>query len=230
MALDDLSANKDLIIQKSDKGNSVVLLNRNDYIKRLNEMLSDSSKFKKLNIKPGKQINFLLQQEGRLTNILKKVKRSISEQLYEEFYPRGSQPGNMYGLSKIQKPMINNVPELHPIFSAINTATYDWVTFFVPLLKCFIMNECTLKDSFEFAKDIINQNSNCFIASLDVDSPFTNAPDETIKICIDELFKSEMTVSGLNKKEMFEMLKKNLSFCLITNITVKLMELPWVLL
>ena len=72
MALKGLSANKDLIIQKSDKGNSVVLLNRNDYIKRLNEMLSDSSKFKKLNIKPGKQINCLLQQEGRLTNFLKK--------------------------------------------------------------------------------------------------------------------------------------------------------------
>ena len=32
VALKDLSANKDLIIQKSDKGNSVVLLNRNDYI------------------------------------------------------------------------------------------------------------------------------------------------------------------------------------------------------
>ena len=36
---------------------------------------------------------------------------------------------------------------------------------------------------------------------------FCNVPlDESIKIYIDELFKSEMTVSGLNKKEMFEML------------------------
>ena len=96
VALKSLSANKDLIVQKSDKGNSVVLLNRNDYIKRLNEMLSDSSKFKKLNIKPGKEINFLLQQEDRLTNSLKKVKRSISEQLYKELYPRGLQPGIMY--------------------------------------------------------------------------------------------------------------------------------------
>ena len=91
VALKGLSANKDLIIQKSDKGNSVVLLNRND-IKRLNKMLSDSSKFKKLNVKPGKEIIFLLQQEDRLTNFLKKVKRSISEQLYKELYSRGSQP------------------------------------------------------------------------------------------------------------------------------------------
>ena len=69
------------------------------------------------------------------------------------------------------------------------------------------MNEYTLKDLFEFSKDITNQNSNCFIASLDVDSLFTNVPlHETIKICIDELFKSDMTVSGLNKNEMFETL------------------------
>ena len=64
-------------------------------------MLSDSSKFKKLNVKPGKEINFLLQQEDRLTNFLKKVKRSISEQLYKELYPRGSHPGIMYGLMMI---------------------------------------------------------------------------------------------------------------------------------
>ena len=195
MALKGLSANKDLIFQKLDKGSTVVLLNGNDYIKQLNELLSDSSKFKKLNIKPGKEINFLLQQEDRLTNFLKKVKKSISEQLYKELYPRGSQPGIMYGLSKIHNPLINNFPKLHPILSAINTASYSWTKFFVPLLECCTMNEYTLKDSFEFAKDIINQNSNCFMASLDVDSLFTNVPlDETIKICIDELFKSEKSV------------------------------------
>ena len=215
-ALKSLSANKDLIIQKSDKGNSVVLLNRSDYIKRMNEMLSDSSKFKKLDINPGKEINSLLQQDDRLTNVLKKVKKSISDQLYKELYPSSSQPGIMYGLSKIHKPLFNNFPKLCPILSAINTATYGWAKFFVPLLKCFTMNEYTLKDSFEFAKDTTNQNLNCFMASLDVDSLFTNvALDETIKICIDELFKSDMTASGLNKKEMFEMLSLTLKESII---------------
>ena len=35
LPLKDLSTNKDLIIQESDKGNSVVSLNSNDYIKRM---------------------------------------------------------------------------------------------------------------------------------------------------------------------------------------------------
>ena len=65
VALKDLSANKELIIQKLNKGNSVVLLNRNDYIKRLNEMLSDSSKFKELKLKPGKEINFFVTSSGQ---------------------------------------------------------------------------------------------------------------------------------------------------------------------
>ena len=67
-----------------------------------------------------------------------------------------------------------------------------------------------------------------------MESLFTNLHlDETIKISIDRFFKFKMTVSSLNKEEMFEMLPltlKNLSFCLITNIAVKLTELPRVLL
>ena len=122
----------------------------------------------------------------------------------------------MYGFSKIHRPLFNNSPKLRPILSAINTATFGWAKLFVPLLKCFTMNDYTLKDSFEFAKDIINENSNCFMVSLDVDSLFTNIPlVETIKICIDKLFKSDMTVSGLNKKEIFEMLSLTLKESII---------------
>ena len=107
-------------------------------------MLSDSRKFKKLNVKPGKEINFLLQEEDRLTDFLKKVKMSISEQFYKELYPRGLQPSIMYGLSKMHKPLINNFPKLRPIFPAINTTTYSWAKFFASLLKCFAMNGYTL--------------------------------------------------------------------------------------
>ena len=102
----------------------------------------------------------------------------------------------MYALSKVHKPLINNFPKLRSILSAINTTIYGWAKYFVLSLECFTMNEYTLKDSVEFAKNIINQNSNCFMASLDVESLFTDVPfDETIKICIDQLFKSKMTES-----------------------------------
>ena len=64
------------------------------------------------------------------------------------------------GLWILDKPVVS---KLHPILSAINTDTSGWAKFFVPLLKCFIMKEYTIKDSFKFAKDLINQNSKCFM-------------------------------------------------------------------
>ena len=96
---------------------------------------------------------------------MKKVERSISDHLYKELYPGDSEPGIMYGLCKIHKPLIKNFPKLRPILCAIDTATCGWAKFFVPLLKCFTMNEYTLKDSFEFSMDITNQSSSCFMAS-----------------------------------------------------------------
>ena len=56
-ALKDLSSRKDIIMQKAGKSNSVVILNKTDYIKRMTEMLLDIRKFKKLHIKPGKELN-----------------------------------------------------------------------------------------------------------------------------------------------------------------------------
>ena len=45
------------------------------------------------------------------------------------------------------------------------------------------------------------------MASLDVDSLSTNVPlNETIEICVNELFKSSQTVSGFNKQQILEML------------------------
>ena len=51
IALKKLSKNKDLIIQKSDTGNSVVVLDRKDYIKKINNILSDQKKFVMVNLK-----------------------------------------------------------------------------------------------------------------------------------------------------------------------------------
>ena len=75
------------------------------------------------------------------------------------------------------------------------------------MLKPFTSNNYKIKNFFDFAKDITQQSSKLFMASLDVDSLFTNVPlDETIEICVNELFKSSQTVSGLNKQQVLEML------------------------
>ena len=80
----------------------------------------------------------------------------------------------------------------------------------VPLTRLPVLGDtpwCSVKDSFDFTKDITQQSSKLFMASLDVDSLFTNGPlDETIEICVNKLFKSSQTVSGINKQQVLEML------------------------
>ena len=82
-------------------------------------------------------------------------------------------------------------------------------------------NQFTLKDYFGFAKIICKQDAGLFMASLDVQFLFTNVPlEETVHICVYELFKCNSSIHGLNKKQITEML--NRLFWLIWRFTFKL--------
>ena len=50
--LQNLSKQKDIIIMKSDKGNGLVILDRKPYNNTIEEIISDTSKFEKLNKYP----------------------------------------------------------------------------------------------------------------------------------------------------------------------------------
>ena len=208
-ALKSLINDKDIIIQKSDKGNSVVLLDKSDYITRMNELLSDSTKFKKLDIEPGQDYNYLINQELRISKSLREIKSSGSmiDSLYNKLNPTGSQPSVLYGLSKVHKPAINNIPKLRPILSAINSPTYNLSQYMNKLLKPFTSNQYTAKDSFTFADDVSKQDTSLYMSSLDVDSLFTNIPlKETVDICCELLFRSQPIVDGLTRDQFEKLL------------------------
>ena len=63
---------------------------------------------------------------------------------------------------------------------AINTPTYKLAKFLVPVLKSLSTNEYTVKGSFAFAEEIVEQDPEFFMGSLDFDSLFTNIPLEEI--------------------------------------------------
>ena len=104
--------------------------------------------------------------------------------------------------------MINNIPQFRPILSAINTPVYKLAKYLVPILSPLTVDDYTVKDSFTFAKEVINFDHNLFMASLDVESLFTNIPvDETIKNAVDDLFSSNMYRGKLSKSELYYLLK-----------------------
>ena len=54
-----LVKDKDLVIQKTDKGDNIIF-NRSDYTSKLSKILKDTSKFKMVNVKEGKALNHLI--------------------------------------------------------------------------------------------------------------------------------------------------------------------------
>ena len=128
----------------------------------------------------------------------------------------GSRAGVMYGSCKVHKTSVENCPLFRPILSALNTPTYKLAKFLVPILKPVTSNEFTIKDCFHFAEEIIDQQPDFFMGSLDVDSLLTNIPlEDTMELCTNELFKEPETVEGLSKFEFKELLflaTKNLHF------------------
>ncbi|MCP4351129.1 MAG: hypothetical protein GY795_37160 [Desulfobacterales bacterium] len=189
-ALRELSKNENLIIQKSDKGNCVVLIDRADYVTKMEDILSDTSKFRRLTFNPGKEYNFIVNLEKKMRRFLYSLvkKNVLSEQTFAKIAPTGSSPGILYGLGKVHKA---GCP-LRPILSAIGTPSYHLAKFLVPLLSPLTKNRYTVKDSFAFAKEISShQSDGLHMASLDVKSLFTNIPlDETVEICVNGLYNS----------------------------------------
>ena len=96
--LRNLRKNKDVIITKPDTGNEVVILDRNFYDNTIQEIISDTSKFEKLNENPTLKLEALLQRFLRKWT----HKTFFNEHEYDKLYPSGSAPTRIYGTRKIQ--------------------------------------------------------------------------------------------------------------------------------
>ena len=78
----------------------------------------------------------------------------------------------------------------------------------VSVLSPLTVNEYTVKDSFPFAKEVVNFIHSVFMASLDVESLFTNIPiDESMKNAVDDLFSNNMYQGKLYKSDLYYPLK-----------------------
>ncbi|MGL4482182.1 MAG: hypothetical protein ACRCTW_06610, partial [Lactococcus garvieae] len=94
--LKQLRQNKDIILARPDKGAGIVLMNRNDYLSKMNCILNDRSKFKKLENNKDR----MCQIENKLTKLLKALLKEahISLTEFESLKPTGSQIPRLYGL------------------------------------------------------------------------------------------------------------------------------------
>ena len=134
--MNDLILPQCLVIQKPDKGNNIVILNRSDYISKLSKILEDTSKFKRVNTEEQNALNHLIHIQERITRLLKSLEDQVEiSEKKEDLYSSGSKPGVLYALAKIHKALEDGIPSIRPILSAIGTSTYKLAKFCDQLLK-----------------------------------------------------------------------------------------------
>ena len=198
--LKNLGNDSSITVSRPDKGRGVVILNRTDYVTKMNHILSDTTKFKKCSNQDSHKL--AMQHEDKINRLLRKLKQQniISTSTYNSLFTSGSGPGILYGLPKIHK---TGTP-LRPILAAYNTAAYKIAKFIVPLLEPYTHNSFSLPNSYALIDKLkeIQLNTTSFLCSFDVQSLFTNIPlDETIDIICNTVFQNTDRFHNFPKTE-----------------------------
>ena len=103
-ALQSLSKNTSLVVQKSGKENSVVIVDKDICLKNMELLLSDKAKFEKVDTKKD-LLNFTVNYEKRINEYLKSLELSgaLNVEQYKKIKAVGSRPGILNGLCKVHK-------------------------------------------------------------------------------------------------------------------------------
>ena len=181
-ALRNLTKNKTLIISRPDKGNGIVVMNRDDYVAKMLNIINDNRRFRRDD-----------KQTDRSMKILHEIKillkRMTDQQLIDDITaktltPTGCSIPRLYGLPKVHK---TDAP-LRPILSMIGSPQHRLAKFLAQVLKPVQEYYCKhqITDSFDLVHklgkiELPDTHSYC-IGSLDVTSLFTSVP---VGKCID---------------------------------------------
>ena len=175
-AIVELKRDGSRMILTADKGVALVVLNTEDYIKKAEDLLNQST-CRVLTT------DLTMRLKNKMINLLKSIKSKggITEELYKRLYPTGAGSPKFYGLPKIHKP---GMP-LRPIVSSIGAVTYQTSKEVARILKPLVgKSEHHVKNTQDFIESIkgIHLGKDQCMMSYDVKALFTSVP--TTKACI----------------------------------------------
>ena len=202
-----LANDKSICICPYDKGTGVVVMDRGDYYCKLDDIVSDSSKFVKVAVDDDhpKSHPVVLKQNS----IKYYIKKYVPKEKHSELIPSGSQPGKLYGLCKVHK---KDFP-MRPIVSMINTPEYELAKYLDNFIKPNIPKKYMLNSTQDFLYKINDFPLKGYehMVSYDVVSLFTNVPLlETIDIVIKYVYGGNSITTPPFGKDVF---RKMLLLC-----------------
>ena len=177
-AAKELRNNSDLIIRRADKSSVFVLLDRSDYISKVNVILKDTTKFEKLTRNP------IEKQKKDLNAVIDAANAEQGGVKFQRLQGEFS-TGYFYGNPKTHK---EGAP-IRPIISQIPTPAYNVAKQLNSLIAPYVPKTYSLRSSEEFLDILKVRERHGTLASLDASSLFTNVPvDETIGILLENVY------------------------------------------
>ena len=166
-ALKNLKQDSSIIICKPDKGNGVVILNKKDYVSKMETIIFDKTKFKLVNN------NNNLDQLRKFQGFIFRLKKNgcLTDDNYRRIRPVAASTPILYGNPKVHK---DNIP-MRPIISSIGSFNHDCAAWLSEILTPLRNNPATVKDTFEFLDKLSGIDAkNQTMATFDAKSLFTN--------------------------------------------------------
>jgi hypothetical protein len=200
-ALQSLKRNNNIVISRADKGNAIVVMNKEDYVRRAKVILS-GKQFQPVTDKTMELSHKEKDMNAYLRELYKDGK--MEKKLFWRLRSTSASLSVMYGQPKVHKA---GYP-IRPIISSIGSYNYNLSKYLAGLINQHRTKRPAsyIKDSFTFV-DIIRKfpsRTTQTMCSFDVESLYTNVPvKEAIEIALDELYKKDSKVdSALNKNQM----------------------------
>ena len=184
-ALAELRKDKSKIILTAEKGVSLVVMDREEYIRKAQELL-DKQEYKSIPSDP------TTKYKNKLISILKSIKAEggINEVTCRRLYPTGASSPKFYGLPKVHK---QGMP-LRPIVSSIGVVTYESAKELSKILKPLVRKSPHhVHNNQEFLQHLkgIQLGLDEVIISYDVKALFTTVPIQPALNIIEKLLEED---------------------------------------
>ena len=156
-------------------------MNTNDYNEKLNTILQNTDKFRKLDKYPTE--NIMKSLNSLITSINAKIDGAKLNKIIGHYTP-----GYIYCNPKIHKSADNS--PMRPIISQIGTVTYNTAKYLNSLLSPYLPKKHILQSTYEFIEISKHVRPPKLLASLDVENLFTNVlVNKTIDTTIENAYK-----------------------------------------
>ncbi|XP_066946920.1 uncharacterized protein [Macrobrachium rosenbergii] len=184
-AAKQLREKEDITVRRADKTAAFVLINTEDYHRKLDDILADSTKFRRIANNP---VNKIRWEANRIIETV----NATSHALLLPPITGDCDLGYIYGNVKTHK----RGNPLHLIISQIPALTYQLAKRLNAILTPYIQGSHSLKSSAEFLEALRVVPPGGCICPMDVECLFTSVPiNETIQMILDRVFRDPTTPS-----------------------------------